>query len=408
MRIGSRAVKRILFIGAGSALAFAMGGTGTAQADNGPHISTAATAAGSVNINTASGAGRCAACHRTHTAKAKMLLKAAQPALCYTCHGGGAGANTDVQNGTSGSSDLALRGGGFEYALIGADAASKTMSLPAAGSTRMGTAGQTVPVGASEATTSKHQIDGVTSGTMWGNGAISATANTGQAAVTLECGSCHDPHGNGNYRILKPVPVDAGALVSKEIAPAKAAVPAVVAVIGVVDDPATPLVNEFVAAVAAKAAVPAVPAVMSPGAAGVVIPDAATKKYTTVNYWDVADRTVPLTKGGTAPLATEADGYIANVSQWCSTCHTRYLAQAPAYETDSGDAVFTYRHTSNRIDKAGVSRPNCIQCHVSHGSNAQMTGAAVGLNPGDTPAPAGASRLLRVDQRGTCVMCHNM
>jgi len=397
MRIGSRAMKRILFIGAGSALVFAMGGVGSAQADNGVHISTAATAAGDVTVNTGSGAGRCAGCHRTHTAKAKMLLKEAQPALCYTCHGGGAGANTDVQNGTSGVGG-ALRGGGFEYALIGADGASKHMELPAAGSTRMVTSLQTVPVGASEATTSKHQIDGVTAGTMWGNGAISATANVGKADVTLECGSCHDPHGNGNYRILKPVPVDAGTLTSTQIAPA---VPERAAVVGVVDDPLTPA-NEFVAAVAFRAATAAV---MSAGAAGIVIPDAAVKTYTTTNYWSVADATVPLVKGGAAPTVAGSDGFITNVGAWCATCHTRYLAQAPAYETDSGDAVFTYRHTSNRV---GLSRPNCIQCHVSHGSNAAMTGSSVGLNPGDTPAPVGASRLLRVDQRGTCVMCHNM
>jgi nitrate reductase cytochrome c-type subunit len=148
---------------------------------------------------------------------------------------------------------------------------------------------------------------------------------------------------------------------------------------------------------------------------GVIIPDAPgtddasralTHKYTTTNYWSVADRNVPLVKGGPPAASTVADGYIANVSQWCSTCHTRYLAQAPAYETDSGDAVFTYRHTSNRVDKAGVSRPNCIQCHVSHGSNASVVGGPSVKDP--SGATSASSRLLRVDQRGTCVMCHNV
>ena len=406
MKKEGRAMKRLLYfgvVGFGSALMFTMAGVGSAQADNGPHVSTAATAAGDVTIDTASGAGRCAGCHRAHTAKAAMLLKAAQPALCYSCHGGGLGANTDVQNGTSGSTGAALRGGGFEYALIGADAASKHMEPPVAPSTRWGTTLAKVPVGASEATTSSHQIDGTTAGTMWGNGAISAIANTGKAAVTLECGSCHDPHGNGNYRILKPVP-DGTTPVSIQV---KAEVPAVL------DDPLTTTVNE------AKALVPAI---MGPGAEGVTIPDApgtdaasraASHVYTTTNYWSVVDRNVPLTKGGAPVASGVTDGYIANASQWCSTCHTRYLAQAPAYQTDSGDAVFTYRHTSNRIDKAGESRPNCIQCHVSHGSNALMTGAAAGVTaPGGAPAqPVGkpaSSRLLRVDQRGTCVMCHNV
>ena len=373
-------MKRLLFVGAGSALLLMMGGVGAAQADNGPHVSTAATTAGDYQI-TAVGAGRCAGCHRTHTAKAALLLKAAQPQLCNNCHGAGApGSTTDVVNGTDGGS-LALRGGGFTTALIGSGTASKHMEPPVAPSTRWVTSLATVPVLALPSqTTSRHEIDGTTAGTMWGNGAVSATANVGKAGVVLECGSCHDPHGNGNYRILKPVPT--GAENSVVLTPAVIADPlAVPPVVGVA-------------------------AVMGP--LPVAIPDAATKLYTTTNYWSVVDRSVPVLKGGPAPTATQTDGYIANVSQWCSTCHSRYLAKAPDYETNSGDAVFTYRHTSGRTDKAGVGRPNCIQCHVSHGSNAAMVGSAVGVNPGDTPVVGADSRLLRVNNRGTCVMCHNV
>jgi len=347
-------MKKLLFLGIGSALMFTMGGVGPATADAGPHISTAATAAGDYQL-TAVGAGRCASCHRTHTAKAAMLLKAAQPKLCYNCHGAGApGSSTDVVNGDNGSG-LALRGGGFANALINTGAASKHMEPPATAGGRWVTSAQNVPVlGTGTATTSRHEIDGTTSGTMWGNGAVSAAVNTGKAGVVLECGSCHDPHGNGNYRILKPVPTDSDATVP------------------------------------------------------VVIPDAGAKVYTTTNYWNVSDANVPKIVDAANPTVVQPDGYIANVSQWCSTCHSRYMAKAPDYETNSGDAVFTYKHTSGRTDKAGQSRPNCIQCHVSHGSNAAMSGAAVGLNPGDTPVVGADSRLLRVNNRGTCVMCHNV
>jgi predicted CXXCH cytochrome family protein len=371
-------MKKFLFIGVGSALIFTMGGVSTASADNGPHVSTAATVAGDYQL-TAVGAGRCAGCHRTHTAKAELLLKVAQPQLCYNCHGAGApGSTTDVVDGTDGGA-LALRGGGFASALIGTGAASKHMEPPTTVGGRWTASVQTVPVAAlSTPTTSKHEIDGTTAGTMWGNGAVSSAVNVGKAGVVLECGSCHDPHGNGNYRILKPVPTDAAYVVT----------PAVVA------DPLA------VPPVLAQAAV------MS--TTGVAIPDAAAKVYTTTNYWNVTDRAVPLVKGGPAPLAAETDGYITNVAQWCTTCHSRYLAKAPDYETNSGDAVFTYRHTSGRADKAGVSRPNCIQCHVSHGSNAAMVSSSIGVNPGDTPAVGADSRLLRVNNRGTCVMCHNM
>jgi len=362
-----------------------LGGVGPASADAGPHTSTAVTVAGDYQL-TAVGAGRCASCHRTHTAKGADLVKAAQPQLCNNCHGAGApGSSTDVVNGTDGGSG-ALRGGGFTTALIGSGSASKHMEPPTT-SPRWNATNQLVPVAAAGApTTSRHEIDGTTAGTMWGNGAISASVNVGKAGVVLECGSCHDPHGNGNYRILKPVPVGADN--------------------GIVITPAIPAVVADPLAVPPVLAKAAVPAVMGP--LPVNIPDTASKVYTTLNYWAVQDRTVPAVKGGPLPVATETDGYIANVSQWCSTCHSRYMAKAPDYETNSGDAVFTYRHTSGRTDKAGASRPNCIQCHVSHGSNAAMTGASVGVNPGDTPVTGNGSKLLRVNNRGTCVMCHNV
>jgi len=379
-------MKKLLLLGIGSALAFTMGGVGPASADAGPHISSAVTTAGDYQL-TAVGAGRCASCHRTHTAKGALLLKAAQPQLCYNCHGAGApGSSTDVVDGTDGGAG-ALRGGGFATALISSGTASKHMEPPTT-SPRWNATNQLVPVAAVGATTtSRHEINGTIAGTMWGNGAVSPAVNVGKAGVVLECASCHDPHGNGNYRILKPVPTgaDNGIVIT----------PAVIAV------PAGPG--------GVPAAIVGVAAVMGP--LPVAIPDAPlalARKYTTDNYWSVVDRTVPMVKGGPALLATETDGYIGNVGAWCATCHTRYMAKAPDYETNSGDAVFTYRHTSARADKAGVSRPNCIQCHVSHGSNAAMTGYSVGLNPGDTPVVGADSRLLRINNRGTCVMCHNV
>jgi predicted CXXCH cytochrome family protein len=43
-------------------------------------------------------ADQCAVCHRAHTAQAPdLLVKGSQSALCFTCHGAAAGANTNVQ-----------------------------------------------------------------------------------------------------------------------------------------------------------------------------------------------------------------------------------------------------------------------------------------------------------------------
>jgi len=391
MRKEGGAMKRLLLLGVGSALMFTIGGVGPAQADNGPHVSTAVGAGLTATMGQAGG-GRCASCHRAHTAKAEMLLKEAQPALCFSCHANGVGASTDVVNGV-GPLGKGLRGGGFTYALINGAGASKTMgTVP--GAHGLPIASEIVPVLAAggplvpgTAVTSKHQIDGTTAGTMWGNGAISATiVNAGKAGVKLECASCHDPHGNGNYRILKPIPNDAGTLTQTVISPATTSSTGVVT-----------------------------PAELSAPATGVNIPDAAGKVYTTSDYWSVRDLNVPLQAvGDTSTPPKLTDGYIANVAQWCSTCHTRYLAGSGSYKINSGDAVFTYRHRSNRNNSAGVSRPNCIQCHVSHGSNVAMSGesALVGL-PGqptrtDPASPSPDSRLLRVNNRGTCVMCHNV
>jgi hypothetical protein len=53
--------------------------------------------------------------------------------------------------------------------------------------------------------TSMHLFEGGATGTMWGNGAIGSGA--GRGGVTLSCISCHNPHGNERYRILRPVPI---------------------------------------------------------------------------------------------------------------------------------------------------------------------------------------------------------
>jgi predicted CXXCH cytochrome family protein len=284
-----------------------------ALADNGPHIQ----GTGSLQ------ADGCAGCHRAHTAKAAQLLKTSVGALCTTCHQAGTGAATDVMGGVAYSSATggaptagALRGGGFISAALDTTGASRTT--------------KTIPaLAAGKAATSSHSWDG-TPQTAWGSG----TAGAGNA-VSLNCTSCHDPHGNGNYRILRPLP-NGGT------------------------------------------------------GANVVIADAAVKTYTTTNYWSAQD--------------TSSTGFISNISSWCSTCHTRYAGVSA--DTNTGDAIFTFRHMTNDNTAGG---PNCIQCHVAHGSNANMTGqasAAVTL-PDGTAASAGDSRLLRLDNRGTCIMCHN-
>jgi hypothetical protein len=92
------------------------------------------------------------------------------------------------------------------------------------------------------------------------------------------------------------------------------------------------------------------------------------------------------------------------MTAWCAACHTRYPANRSASSTPSADAVYTYRHQTNQTE--------CTQCHVAHGSNAVMGGpysSTFGYHaePGDIALSGPSSRLLKVDNRGTCGACHD-
>jgi predicted CXXCH cytochrome family protein len=150
-------------------------------------------------------ADSCAGCHRAHTAQGSYLLAAAgEEALCLSCHDG-TGATTNVELGVQyvptglvgeGTDLGALRNGGFLEARIGDP---MRIAYP-------GLRGK-VQVGASEPVTSSHlHVPGspvTTMGIAWGNGANGSGAGP---EVELGCTSCHNPHGNGQYRILNPLP----------------------------------------------------------------------------------------------------------------------------------------------------------------------------------------------------------
>ena len=328
-------MKRSALFVVGCALSLFIG-VAPASADNGPHMKGAGLTPDT-----------CAACHRAHTAKAPYLLKEAQDSLCFTCHGSSAtGANNDVENGVgysgserSGGVAGALRGGGFEYALI-------NTSEPEASRSETGKLIDATikPLGAGQKVSSTHSIDDSLQ-TAWGNGALESGAGKG---IDLSCGSCHDPHGNGNYRILRAKPNDSGAVTEVKIA------------------------------------------------------DTETKVYTTDNYWHSWD--------------TNAKQFKYQIAEWCTTCHTRYLAGSKSYKEPSGDAIYNYRHRSSytqadyekyEAESPVKARPNCIQCHVTHGSNAKMGTNSQSVTWPDGTAAGSDSRLLRLDNRGVCQTCHN-
>ena len=345
------------------ALAFMAQPTGTANADNGPHIKGwGATPDG------------CAACHRVHRGVDEFLLVEEVESLCASCHGNDAlGSVLNVMAGTNEADGGALRAGGFETARI--NTADSSLPISTVGTAESGAQcrngidddadgviddGCPVTIGAlaaagAEPTQSRHSTDG-TAQTIWGNGAISAVSNPGLAGNPLSCGECHDPHGNGNYRILRSVPSGSGG-------------------------------------------------------AGYTVPDTYPKVYTTSNYFNM-----------TFTGSTTTDNILKDTSAWCAQCHTRYLAArraalpADASRVDSGDAIFAFRHTSAGWGNSSAVPPvasnntrACITCHAVHGSN-----ATAGTYSGSVPLPdnvagsgAADNRLLKMNNRGICQKCHN-
>jgi hypothetical protein len=106
--------------------------------------------------------------------------------------------------------------------------------------------------------------------------------------------------------------------------------------------------------------------------------------------------------------------FSGQITSWCASCHTRYFANnnpntdtADPLDTGAswayprpGDSLFNHQHRT-------VAGRDCLTCHVSHGSNAEMTGTfSANMNYPDGTISA-SSRLLKIDDRGTCQACHD-
>ena len=386
-----------------------------ASADGGPHVGVANSGTSTLSADS------CGGCHRAHTAQGEMLLmQSDEIALCLACHGQtGIGATTNVEGGVqfadlndgtgTGTVAGALRSGGFLQARIDSGHSSR-MAYPFFGGTGYSTTFSSLvgvlPSG--EATTSAHlDLDGaggvVSKGVVWGNGELNSGAGP---AVELSCTSCHNPHGNGNYRILNDIPSATGA--------------------GFVEAAASIVVADNVVPTGAGAAGTRNYTVQNGRTLEDVLTaaDGATagdywRRYIPWNLvpgWDGTDATAVPDGGhaGDVPMYVLNDpdnleGYRSQIRSWCLACHSRYIAGRTAPVTSSGDSIYNFKHPNSRVE--------CTQCHVAHGSNATMIGESGQMTyPGGTAATSetqGAdtvyfnSRLLKIDNRGTCQACHD-
>jgi predicted CXXCH cytochrome family protein len=391
-------MKKILALGL-AGLASLVVGAGIAFADGGIHV----PAEFMVDAPTA-----CAACHRPHRGQDDMLLKLQQVDLCFSCHDG-TSSSLNVKNGVYGS-DGGLRGGGFVNA-------------------KMDTNGDAVlEANMSGPTTSTHSVDG-SAQTVWGGGLPSS--GLGTADVELSCANCHNPHTQqsgtvaatdvsgtlvGTYRMLRPRPE------------------------GGYNNGGGTLIDYGNGTVPPTPINPADPAYSWNPPAGwnaVSLPDDTTDTYTytytlknTAGGFGIPARAgqykdVAYTNGagwvGDSWTTTSSSGSLrsytrSKLSLWCGLCHTRYVTDRevgtwynnPYPDATNPDPVFTYRHSSDLVGR------NCFNCHVVHGSSANMIGYAADVelpklaaDPDVIPDDANNSRLLQIDGRGMCYACHS-
>ena len=125
-----------------------------------------------------------------------------------------------------------------------------------------------------------------------------------------------------------------------------------------------------------------------------------------------AANTAQCATANSAPNARPSS-FSGQITQWCASCHTRYFANNnPTMDPPNGatgaswqyprpnDSLFNHQHRT-------VAGRDCLTCHVSHGSNAAMTGPFSGNFPYPNAIVSPSSRLLKVDNRGTCQACHD-
>jgi len=261
--------------------------------------------------------------------------------LCISCHGAsGTGANTNVDDGyyLSSRDDV---GGDYDH---GAANTPDYAALLGGGFINY----------RGVAVTSIHSPDSQEIAA-WGNGV--ARGSLADLSESLNCASCHDPHGSPNYRII-----------NAEINGISVSVAQVDE--GAAKDYDTEHWGAGMSAVCA--ACHGAYHVTRPDSGSLSLDDGAGNLDYGGDIGTFAHRIdMPYNFGGNqSPETVGLAGYTL-----------------PLAESGAGDRVV------------------CMTCHLPHGTSAAMAGNAdLGGLPGETTAADSA--LLRIDNRGVCEVCH--
>ncbi len=128
-----------------------------------------------------------------------------------------------------------------------------------------------------------------------------------------------------------------------------------------------------------------------------------------------AGKTTDPISGAALPLPV-AQSSLSNkgglMTAWCVQCHTRYDGVSTVTGTAPTQSLTASSLAANSADttfmiKHGTTRVGCEQCHVQHGSNALMTGSNSSTYKDPSGVVSSDSRLLKVNNRGTCQLCHD-
>ncbi len=308
---------------------------------------------------------KCEKCHAMHrTTNSMLLVKEDSVALCLSCHSGGIGADTAVMQGAL---MKATAPGSGSYVVLG--------SLLGGGFDA---------IGGSAVSTSKHILRST---------AAPYGSDNMSSQIQITCVSCHTPHENDNYRLLRKQPGGSGP-----------------------DMTVTwngPYLN----------------------------PDGSQDYAYEQRAYGPGLTYNPGTHefSGTSKEVTR--NYRSGLPAWCSSCHTRYMNRQDSAPYNAGDivgAAVRYRHA---VDVPVIGRHNiydtvvpydlptdmplqdvtgngrtaddtisCLSCHFAHGTSAQMhdetASASLVADRGTLPTD---SMLLRLDDRQVCqIACHRV